>query len=303
MTFARRITAAPLIALAALLSHPGLYPAWGEPPPPSPSKPDRSNCNRAAFRVIVDVGHGVEAPGAKSARGVFEYEFNLRLAKLIEQQLLGSGYTKTILLVTAEAPYRGLVKRVMRANSAGANLFLSIHHDAVPDSFLEKWEFAGEEHTFSDRFKGHSIFISYDNRDRNGSLLYARLLGKALKARGLQYTPHYTDKIMGHRRRELIDAEAGVYRYDQLVVLKDTNMPAVLLEAGSIVNRAEELELATPERQSLISAAVTEAVEAFCAARSPRRPDLVAHGPPASAPPKQPSRPAAASPQANPGKP
>jgi len=40
-------------------------------------------------------------------------------------------------------------------------------------------------------------------------------------------------------------------------------MPAVLLEAGSIVNRDEELLLATPEYQSLISAAVTDAVEIF----------------------------------------
>ena len=56
---------------------------------------------------------------------------------------------------------------------------------------------------------------------------------------------------MGNRRRELLDAQAGVYRYDQLIVLKDTRMPAVLLEAGSIVNRDEELLLATPERQAL----------------------------------------------------
>jgi N-acetylmuramoyl-L-alanine amidase len=298
MTFRRRIAKAPLIALVALLAHLGGNSAWGEAASASPSNPDRSRCNHAAFRVIIDVGHGAKAPGAKSARGVFEYEFNLRLAKLIEQQLLGAGYGKTVLLVTAEPPFRGLFKRVMRANSAAADLFLSIHHDAVPDSFLEKWQFEGQEHTYSDRFKGHSIFISYDNRDRKGSLFYAKLLGKELKARGLQYTPHYTDKIMGHRRRELIDAEAGVYRYDQLVVLKDSHMPAVLLEAGSIVNRDEELELAKPERQTLISAAVTEAIEAFCAARSPpRRPDLVAHGPRASAPSKQ------ASPQAKPAKP
>jgi len=72
-------------------------------------------------------------------------------------------------------------------------------------------------------------------------------LGKALQARGLQYTPHYTLPLMGNRRRELIDAAAGVYRYDQLIVLRNTRMPAVLLEAGSIVNRQEELELASPD--------------------------------------------------------
>ncbi|HEY2136487.1 MAG TPA: N-acetylmuramoyl-L-alanine amidase, partial [Xanthobacteraceae bacterium] len=57
-------------------------------------------------------------------------------------------------------------------------------------------------------------------------------------------------------------------RYDQLIVLRHTRMPAVLLEAGSIVNRTEELLLATPEHQALISAAVVEAVDAFCATRS-----------------------------------
>ena len=38
-----------------------------------------------------------------------------------------------------------LVERVERANALGSDLFLSIHHDSVPDEFLEKWEFAGEQ--------------------------------------------------------------------------------------------------------------------------------------------------------------
>ena len=102
-------------------------------------------------------------------------------------------------------------------------------------------------------------------------LQFARLLGNQLKARGLQYTPHYTEKFMGHRQRQLVDSEAGVYRYDQLIVLRKTLMPAVLLEAGSIVNRDEELLLAGAERQSLISAAVADAIESFCASRASRK--------------------------------
>jgi hypothetical protein len=71
----------------------------------------------------------------------------------------------------------------------------------------------------------------------------------------------------------LVDANVGVYRYDQLIVLKSTRMPAVLLEAGSIINRDEELVMNSPERQSLIGAAVTDAVDGFCAIRRPRNPD------------------------------
>ena len=84
--------------------------------------------------------------------------------------------------------------------------------------------------------------------------------------------PGVTDPIMDHRQRLLIDAQVGVYRYDQLLVLRDTDMPAVLLEAGSIINREEELRMGSVERQALISAAVTDAIESFCAARRPLTP-------------------------------
>jgi N-acetylmuramoyl-L-alanine amidase len=229
-------------------------------------------CVRAAFRVIIDVGHTEQAPGATSARGVPEFVFNLNLAKRIEQQLLAARFRRSVLLITEGPAGKGLVERVKRANALGADLFLSIHHDSVPDEFLEKWEFEGEQRRFSDRFSGHSIFISDDNSDRAGSLLFARLLGSQLRERGLQYTPHYTDRIMGNRQRLLIDAEAGVYRYDQLVVLRKTGMPAVLLEAGSIINREEELRMGSVEHQALVSAAVADAVKSFCAARRPRTP-------------------------------
>src|SRR5690349_9006105 len=161
-----------------------------------------------------------------------------------------------------------LYARVARANDLSANLLLSIHHDSVPDRFIEKWEYNGKPETFSDRFKGHSIFVSDDNRDPKDSLLFGSMLGQQLKARGLQYTPHYTESFMGRWRRTLLDADAGVYRYDTLFVLKETQMPAVLLEAGSIVNRDEELAMGSPERQQLISAAVVDAVDSFCAAQS-----------------------------------
>jgi len=224
-------------------------------------------CRRAAFRVIVDVGHTEQAPGATSARGVSEFAFNVNLARRIEQQLLAAGFRRSVLLITEGPSGKALVERVTRANALEADLFLSVHHDSVPDEFLEKWEFEGEQRNFSDRFKGHSIFISDENSDRAGSLLFARLLGGQLRKRGLKYTPHYTDPIMGNRQRLLIDELAGVYRYDQLIVLKDTGTPAVLLEAGSIINREEELRMGSAEHQAVVSAAVADAVKSFCTAR------------------------------------
>ena len=271
MSYRRRIVTMALV-VSMLLSRGALDTGWAETAAASPIRSSPSSCNRAAFRVILDVGHTVERHGVLSARGATEYAFNLRLANQIEQMLVDAGFGKTLVLVTAASPPRGLLERAARANNLRADLLLSIHHDGVPDPFVEKWEYDGSEHSFSDRFKGHSIFISYDNGNPTGSLRFGRLLGNQLKARGLQYTPHYAEKFMGNRQRKLVDAEAGVYRYDQLIVLRSTRMPAVLLEAGSIVNRDEELLLESPERQAAIAAAVTDAVEAFCAARAPRKP-------------------------------
>ena len=231
------------------------------------------NCTRATFRVVVDVGHTLDVSGAMSARGVPEYTFNLQLARDVKQALVNAGFEQAVLLITGTAPWRGLFERAERANAMHADLFIAIHHDSVPDNLKQIWEYAGQKNEFNDDYPGYALFISNDNADPAGSLLFGHMLGHELERRRLHYTPHYTLALMGHRRRVLVDAEAGVYRYDQLIVLRTTRMPAVLLEAGSIVNRQEELELATPARRSLTSAAVAAAVADFCAARS--RPPVV----------------------------
>ena len=251
--------------------------AWA-PAPTAHAEPKPADaCKRAAFRVVIDVGHSEKAPGAISARGVPEFIFNLNLGKRIEEQLLAAGFRRSVLLITEGPAGKGLLERVRRAKELAADLFLSIHHDSVPDKLLDKWEFEGQERSFSDRFSGHSIFISEDNSDYAGSLSFARLLGGQLQKRGLKYTPHYTDPIMGNRQRRLVDVLTGVYRYDQLIVLKNTDMPAVLLEAGSIIHREEELRMGTAEHHALISAAVADAVAAFCKTRKPRAPANVAN--------------------------
>jgi len=261
--------------LAAVLSAPPPAIAGAEPPA-TPVKSDAASCARANFRVVLDVGHTAKSPGARSARGADEYDFNLQLAKQIDQALLEAGFARTVLMVSNGRANQSLYARVSRANELSANLLLSIHHDSVPDRFLERWEYNGKRQGFSDRFRGHSIFVSNDNPDPKDSLLFGSMLGQQLKVRGLEYTPHYTESFMGRWRRALLDADAGVYRYDTLFVLKQTQMPAVLLEAGSIANRDEELDMASPERRQLISTAVVDAVNSFCVAQSQKPTQQVA---------------------------
>jgi N-acetylmuramoyl-L-alanine amidase len=227
-------------------------------------KPAAPACEPAKFRIVLDVGHTAESEGATSARNVAEFVFNLRLARRIEEKLKAEGFAETRLLLTKGKARPSLAKRVAAADDLHADLFLSIHHDSVPNSLLEDWEFEGKKSHFSDRFSGYSVFVSRNNPDFKTSLSFAELVAKEMKAQGLQYAQQYTLAIMGRYRHPLLNKETGVYSYDQLVVLKSTRMPAVLLEAGSIINRDEELKMDSPERRDIISSAVTAAAREFC---------------------------------------
>ena len=227
-------------------------------------KPVATACEPSKFRIVLDVGHTAESEGATSARNVAEFIFNLRLAQRIEEKLKADGFPETKLLVTEGKAKPSLVKRVAAANELHANLFLSVHHDSVPNSLLENWEFEGKKSHFSDRFGGYSVFVSRDNPDFKTSLSFAELVAKEMKAEGLQYGRQYTLPIMGRYQHPLLNKETGVYSYDQLVVLKSTRMPAVLLEAGSIINRDEEIKMDSPERRDIISSAVAAAAKEFC---------------------------------------
>ena len=231
---------------------------------PSALKLVATMCDPSKFRIVLDVGHTAQSEGATSARNVAEFTFNLRLARRIEEKLKADGFAETRLLLTEGKARPSLVKRVAAANNLQANLFLSIHHDSVPDKFLEKWEFEGKKSYFSDRFSGYSVFVSRNNPDFKTSLSFAELVAKEMKAEGLEYARQYTQAIMGRDQHPLLNKETGVYSYDKLIVLKSTRMPAVLLEAGSIINRDEELKMDSPERRDIISSGVTAAVKQFC---------------------------------------
>src|ERR1043166_8828789 len=138
----RRIATIALLILAVLAAQAMQYRAWSEEA--GATKPAGPTCDRAAFRLVLDVGHTAQVPGAKSARGLHEFDFNLHLAKLIEKQLVDAGFARTALLVTDGPAQQSLARRVARANAARADLLLSIHHDSVSDPLLGQRGYNGE---------------------------------------------------------------------------------------------------------------------------------------------------------------
>jgi len=196
------------------------------------------------------------------ADGRMEYEFNRRMVELIAADLQQDPGIRVV-VVNREAKRISLSGRAAAARAAGADLLLSIHHDSVNDRYLEtERQTNGRVLHYCDRFRGYSVFYSGKNHEASRSLDFAQALGLAMRRHGLTPTLHHAERIKGENR-ELVNPDLGIYRFDDLIVLKSAAMPAALLECGVIVNRSEEAELLTEERQQKVVAAIHKAVIAM----------------------------------------
>ena len=233
-----------------------------------------ASCNlktKHDVKIALDVGHTPDDPtdGTLSARGVPEFDFNLRLANDIKSELVGAGFASTAVMVTHLSRPAGLYERVKRANDWQADLFLAVHHDSVNDEYLSTWTYQGKQLGFNDDYKGYSLFVSRKNARYTESLAFATALADRLLANGLDFTTHHSpDNPAGQRESgstfTFLDPTRGIYRFDDFLVLRRSAMPAVIFEAGVIVNRDEELALASPARRGKIATAVAEGVDRLC---------------------------------------
>ena len=201
----------------------------------------------------IDVGHSILRQGVLSASGKPEFEFNLALATTVTDLLTSSGIP--VVRIGFDGRMVKLQKRTQLANASSSAFFLSIHHDSVQPQYLSEWQFQGRTRKYTDYASGFSLFVSRKNAQLASSLQCASAIGGALKKKGFQPSQHHSERIHGESK-EWADKDNGVYFYDDLVVLKTAKMPAVLLEAGVIVNPGEEQLVQRPEVRSAIGIAV-----------------------------------------------
>lgn len=216
--------------------------------------------------VAIDVGHSIKTSGAISARGVAEFEFNRALALAIEAALTqaaapGQTGVRTT-LIAVDGLTTDLASRPRQAKEAGAQLFISVHHDSAKLRYHQRWTHDGRARTFLDeRFRGFSLFVSRNNLQWPLALKCASAIGAQLIAAGFKPSRYHADPVLGSGR-EFADEVNGVHFFDNLAVLRTATMPALLMEAGVIVNRDEEVMLAQPAMQQQMAAAVSAGVAA-----------------------------------------
>ena len=210
----------------------------------------------AAGTIAIDVGHNLDAPGVTSAHGRPEFEFNRDLARDIEAELQSRG--RTTQLINADGTMNSLPARPRAA--AGAALFVAVHHDSMQARLLSTWTYEGAEYKYGDRFEGFSLFVSRENAGWKKGLACASAIGAALIKAGFKPSLYHADPKVGENRA-FADKRNGVHYFDRLAVLRNANMPALLFEAGVIVNREEEKRMADPDVRKRIAAAVSDGIE------------------------------------------
>ena len=187
------------------------------------------SCLAADF--ILDPGHSPSKPGTYSCSGGQEYAYNNELVETIINYLKQKNIS-----VDVTRKKNGEISLLERAAKAkGKKLFLSIHHDSAQSKYIKMIN----GHPCTDKVSGFSIFVSGKNPYFKESFWYARVLGKMLIDQGFTASTHHGEPIKGENRK-LIDPATGVYQYDDLVVLKNSHAPAVLLEAGVIINPKDD---------------------------------------------------------------
>lgn len=211
--------------------------------------------------LAIDIGHDRQSVGARSARGKSEWSFNVQLAKLLYDAAV-SRHIQAILINPTGSRIR-LLDRPRIAQEAKASLIVSIHHDSAQPQYLLPWEWSGTPHLYSDKFRGYGLFVSGKNVYLEESIKVASDIANGLLNNGNYPSLHHAEPIRGENR-PLLDALRGIYQFDDLVVLKNADMPAILLEAGIIINRDQELEVSDPDFQHKVVDVIVTATKLHC---------------------------------------
>lgn len=211
----------------------------------------------SAGTIYIDTGHSRAQWGSKASDGTPEYVINRAMSVQVIEALRLRGHE----VVDVGASSRDISLRNRVKDTAGADLFLSIHHDSIQPQLLK----AGR----APEFAGFSVFVSGKAQKLNGSLRCAVHVGDAMVAAGERPSRYHAAPIRGEQKR-LLDDRRGIHRYDDLVVLKHAQSPAVLLEVGVIVNPLELSKLTDPNWIASTASMIAGGVERCVPAPSSR---------------------------------
>ncbi|MDX8353332.1 N-acetylmuramoyl-L-alanine amidase [Cognatiyoonia sp. IB215182] len=219
------------------------------------------------FVVVLDPGHGGIDPGAERG-GLNEAELMLTFAEEVAAELNALPGISVVMTRDANT-FVPLFTRMSVARAAGADLFISLHADALVE----------------DEARGASVYtLSRTGEERAGQQVVERherddlLEGLDLRAQGDQVAAvlmdlaraetgpqgsRFAETLVSAMRAEGVYLNSRPRREGRFAVLSAADFPGVLLEAGFLSNAEDRAVLQSAEGRARIARAVAAAVDAF----------------------------------------
>ena len=218
--------------------------------------------------IVLDAGHGGKDPGA-SYNGIQEKNINLSVALELERALSTKNYR--VVMTRSTDIYLTLQERTDIANRENADLFISIHVNALPS----KKTLSG--------FEIYIMALPTDADAMNLAKVENReyVEGKGQDVANVDRRTEMLLMILGDMQQnnkisESTDFAAALYNAGVIhtlpmrriaqapfFVLRGAGMPAVLLEIGFVTNAAEAAQLNSPSYQHKIAAAMAAGIATY----------------------------------------
>ena len=240
--------------------------------PTTPAVPVNTNTRRnvAVGRrtIVIDPGHGGKDPGA-SDNGVVEKNVNLAVGLELERELLSRGFN--VVMTRRTDVYLKLQERTDIANEVNADLFVSVHVNALPS----KKSMTG--------FEIYIMALPTDKDAMNLAKIENReyVEGKGMDTANVDRRTELLLRILGDMQQnnkisESTDFAAALYNAGVLsslpmrrvaqapfFVLRGAGMPAVLIELGFVTNADEAMRLTQKVYQNKIAQAMASGISNY----------------------------------------
>lgn len=200
---------------------------------------------KAAFKqpkvVFLDPGHGGTDPGAV-AGGYKEAALNFAVAKKVQSLLLSRGYR--VYMSRNADTYVSLLDRSQMANDLKADIFVSIHTNSTGSSETTT---SGIESYYYEYDPNYPPKINGDMHNNPERIKKSVTLTNLIQGKMVSYT--------GAKNR----GTDG----DTFSVVRESAMPATLLEIGFINNTSERQKLITNWYQDKLARAIADGIDQY----------------------------------------
>lgn len=221
--------------------------------------------------IVIDAGHGGKDPGGIGSSHQ-EKDIVLSIAKYLAASIRQQFPDIQVVLTREDDTFVPLHERAAIANRHHADLFISIHANIMPNSGAT----AGTEtYVMGQHVADHNLQVAkrenaaillesdyqqnydYDPNSDEGHILMAMYQSAFLEQSIL-----FAELVEAHFAQTALRKSRGV-KQAGFVVLKESSMPSVLIEAGFLSNSQEEKYLASEQGQQQMAQAIFEAFRTY----------------------------------------